>query len=258
MMAIPALPDSPPDQPESFSSSMPDSTGQPTAEPVAVTPPVAPAVLQNARNNRPTSGLRQPTKRTTKATAARVRDSRLPSARTTSVFDRLYKTQTAASKAWMPVRSQARKAATPKRSGKKPSMDDTLKTFHRLHITGTVANTSKRIAAKHPVRFNTPERKKRSPGKNIPSTSTPFRSPVRKSGASPAAYVYSPRMKPLTKLYFHSKYHPGIGKETIDPIKLGYAFFQSFCEYENGNTKSEQVAREIIVAFFKKDFPAGR
>lgn len=65
-------------------------------------------------------------------------------------------------------------------------------------------------------------------------------------------------MKPLTKLTFKSRYHPGLGLETIDPIKLGNQFFQSFCEYENCGIDSEQLAKEIIVAFFKKDFPKGR
>jgi len=71
-------------------------------------------------------------------------------------------------------------------------------------------------------------------------------------------YVYSPRMKPLTTLYFDSKYHPGIGREKVEPIKLGNSFFQSFCEYENGGLTTQQIAREIIIAFFKKDFSSGR
>jgi hypothetical protein len=93
-------------------------------------------------------------------------------------------------------------------------------------------------------------------------------------------------MKPLTKLTFKSRYHPGLGLEVVQPIKLGNHFFQSFCEYENSGLDSEQIAKvsggthlingaslcgtsnrfvviflflqEIIVAFFKKDFPAGR
>jgi hypothetical protein len=65
-------------------------------------------------------------------------------------------------------------------------------------------------------------------------------------------------MKPLTKLTFKSRYHPGLGLESVDPIKLGYSFFQSFCEYENCGIDSPQIAKDIIVAFFKKDFAAGR
>jgi hypothetical protein len=72
-------------------------------------------------------------------------------------------------------------------------------------------------------------------------------------------------MKPLTKLYFVTKFHPGVGPEPIEPISLGYTFFQAFCEYESGGgggggggMGAEQIAKEIIVAFFKKDFPSGR
>ena len=62
----------------------------------------------------------------------------------------------------------------------------------------------------------------------------------------------------LTKLYFISKFHPGVGLEPVEPISLGYTFFQAFCEYESGGLDSEQIAREIILALFKKDFPSGR
>jgi hypothetical protein len=66
-------------------------------------------------------------------------------------------------------------------------------------------------------------------------------------------------MKPITKLYFISKFHPGVGPETIEPLSLGYTFFQAFCEYESsGDVTQEQIAKEIIIAFFKKDFPSGR
>lgn len=70
-------------------------------------------------------------------------------------------------------------------------------------------------------------------------------------------YVYSPRMKPLTTLYFDSKYHH-VPKETVNPLSMGYTFFQNFCEYENGGLTSAEIAREIIIAFFKKDFATGR
>lgn len=196
-----------------------------------------------------------------KAMAQRSRDTRLPTVRTGSVFDRLYKTQTAASKAWTPVRSEARKGkfATPSNRRKATrvtaSVDDSLKVFQRLHITGTVSNTSKRIIPAKEAGAFSPQRKSLTPLKSMQPARTPARTPSRRSKDT---YVYSPRMKPLTKLFFDSKYHPGIGKERVDPIKLGYSFFQVFCEYENEGITSEQIAREIIIAFFKKDFASGR
>ncbi len=240
------------------------TSGQPTAEPMSTVTPPRPG-SQNVTT--PGSSMGRPTK----ATASRSRDTRLPSARTGSVFERLYRTQTAASaasKIWTPVRAEARRGGTfsspspiahrgtptSARSGTS-SVDDSLKIFQRLHITGTVANTSKRLTPKQHGRISTPNKAMRSPAKNIPSTSTPMRSMTTKSKVG---YVYSPRMKPLTALYFDSKYHPGIGREKMDPIKLGYSFFQMLCEYENGGLTSAQLAREIIIAFFKKDFPAGR
>lgn len=208
------------------------------------------------------------TVRPAKATASRSRDTRLPAARTGSVFERLYKTQTAssaASKVWTPVRAEARRGGTfssppPVPSGSRltptsaksdKALEDSLKVFQRLHITGTVSNTSKRLTPKR----HTPSRAMRSPAKIIPSNTTPMKSASKRGTVG---YVYSPRMKPLTALYFDSKYHPGIGREKVDPIKLGYTFFQMFCEYENGGLTSAQIAREIIIAFFKKDFPSGR
>lgn len=246
------------EMPESL---LPTTVTSSTDEQVGVTPPTTPAVTQQqpkqvTRRTTPKSNLRQPQRRnhatSKKSTASRVRDARLPSARSTSVFDRLYKTQTAASKAWIPARSQIRKATTPRSNNS--SIDDALQVFSRLHITGTIANTSKRVTAKHPVRF-TPEKMKKRSQPKTPSR-TPVRTPSRK--AATTSYVYSPRMKPLTKLYFDSKYHPGLGLELVEPLKLGYSFFQAFCEYENGGLDSQQIAREIILAFFKKDFPAGR
>lgn len=181
--------------------------------------------------------------KSSKATAVRSRDVRLPTTRTGSVFDRLYKTQTAASRAWTPARKQARRAK-PLRA----PVEEDLDVFTRLHITGTISNTSKRLTHKHKIRY-TPEKKKLSPMK------TPIHTPAAKKTRD---FVFSPRMKPITKIYFDSKYHPGIGLETVEPIKMGYSFFQAFCEYENGNLDSQQIAKEIILAFFKKDFPAGR
>lgn len=204
-------------------------------------------------------------KGTSKSVAQRSKDKRLPVAKAGSVFDRLYKHQTAASRSWAPVRKEAHKgryavSATSKTSntrrartmGKSASLDDSLQIFQRLHITGTVATSSKRVSPKYPF---TPERKKRTPEKSIPIMKTPLRSASKKTGVS---YMYSPRMKPLTKIYFDSKYHPGIGVQTVDPVKLGNSFFQLFCEYENRGLSTEQLARELIIAFFKKDFPSGR
>lgn len=185
----------------------------------------------------------------TKAKATRSRDSRLPTARaSSSVFDRLYKTQTASSKAWVAARRQNEKIRrTPVKKKKAGGADECSQIFTRLHITGTISQTSKRLyGTKHP---KTPERKART---------RPSLSPAKTPSARKAdEFVYSPRMKPLTKLTFKSRYHPGLGLETIQPIKLGFKFFQQFCEYEHGGIDSEQIARDIIVAFFKKDFPAG-
>lgn len=257
MIAIPALPDSPAEDVPTPSSNAEAGTGQPTAEPNAFSANASSRTAQNF-GKAPLS----------KATTPRTRDIRLPSGKTGSVFDRLYKTQTAASKAWSPARNEARRGGTystptpsssngqrtpPSGRSNASSVDDSTEIFQRLHITGTVANASKRVTPKHSVHLNN-SRSMRSPSKSIPSTHTPL-----KGGKKPkVGYVYSPRMKPVTTLYFDSKYHPGIGKETVDPIKLGYSFFQMFCEYENGGLTTEQIAREIIIAFFKKDFPFGR
>jgi len=65
-------------------------------------------------------------------------------------------------------------------------------------------------------------------------------------------------MKPITRLYFVSKFHPGLGPELVDPISLGYKFFQSFCDFETGGIGSETIAKEIFLALFRKDFPSIR
>ena len=182
---------------------------------------------------------------TTKANSSRSRNSRLPSAKTSSVFDRLYKSHTVASKAYL---SSKRQTVQVKRNPRKiTGTDDCAHIFTRLHITGTLSQTSKRrYGSKHP---QTPKRKPRSR-----SSMSPAKTPSPRFGD---AYMFSPRMKPLTKLTFKSRYHPGVGLETIQPLKLGFNFFQSFCAYEHGDIDEEQIAREIIIAFFKKDFPAG-
>ena len=38
---------------------------------------------------------------------------------------------------------------------------------------------------------------------------------------------------------------------------MGYTFFQTFCEYETGGIDSEHIAKEIFIAFFKKDHSQG-
>eukprot|EP00980_Cylindrotheca_fusiformis_P024088 scaffold11525_cov135-Cylindrotheca_fusiformis.AAC.4 len=173
-----------------------------------------------------------------------------------SVFDRLYKAQTAASRGRQKTQRAAAKAWNPtprnvdvvhRTPSKTLSTDDCSKIFTRLHITSTVSNASKRAKPWHPT---TPANTTRSPLRR-----TPAKTPSTKAGEE---FVYSPRMKPLTKLTFKSKYHPGLGLEVVEPIKLGNQFFQRFCEYENCEIDSEQIAKDIIVAFFKKDFPAGR
>lgn len=264
-MSLPTLPDAAMGDLTSGPSAV---TGEPTAEPLASSPTNWPSTkpAQSATFRGGNKGnMKAP-----KATAPRARDTRLPTVRTGSVFERLYKTHTAASRAMTVARSDARRSGhfstsnnnnnnnnhkkrTPLKLSK-ASVDESMQIFQRLHITGTVANTSKRLTPKSSTRY-TPEVKKRTPKKAIPSTRTPMKTPSREPNV---AYVYSPRMKPLTTLYFDSKYHPGLGRERIDPLKLGYNFFQIFCEYENGVITSEQLARELIIAFFKKDFPSGR
>jgi hypothetical protein len=265
-MAVPTTPaekqavqPTPPTTPAEFAAFA--ATPTPTT---AATPTPTPIVSTTPRSKIPSphqSRLHQPQSRRKKATASRDQHSRLPSSKSSSVFDRLYKTQTAASKTRTPARAQARKTNASNRKGAGAGIDDALKVFSRLHITGTVANTSKRVQPRHYsssiARF-TPEKTRISMEK-AHSMQSPAKTPTHRLSKSPRKnYVYSPRMKPITKLYFDSKYHPGLGVETIEPIKLGYTFFQAFCEYENGGMDSRQLAREMILAFFKKDFPAGR
>lgn len=107
-----------------------------------------------------------------------------------SVFDRLYKTQTAASRsrqkthraaanAWNPNYRHASSAhRTPTNS---LSTDDCSKIFTRLHITSTVSNTSKWAKPRHPT---TPSKTVRSPLRR-----TPAKTPSTKSREE---FVYSP------------------------------------------------------------------
>ena len=200
-----------------------------------------------------------------KGVSSRHRDNRLPSSKTSSVFDRLYKTQTAASKSWAPVRAQVRKGGgmDGTTSGvSSASVDDCHQIFSRLHITGTVANSKKRIGQRHTSssRFSTtPVKKGLGVNTKFPRSgvSSPFspRTPVRTSVGN---LVYSPRMKPKTKLLFTSKHHAGVGVQDVQPISLGYSFFQAFCAYEAGESEPKAIAREVVQAFFRKDFPQER
>ena len=204
-----------------------------------------------------------------KATSSRSKDSRLPTARTGSVFERLYKTQTACTEIRRKSLSQpsgsnngsGTKVATKNRTKRSTrstgtsatfSIDDSAKSFERLCITSTPTRGTSLTTN---LDRSTSKMSFRSPARNIPSTRSPL---LATSKATRVGYVYSPRIKPLTRLYFDSRYHPGIGREMIDPITLGSSFFQVFCEYENGGLSTAQIAREIIIAFFKKDFPSGR
>lgn len=218
-----------------------------------------------------------------KAVSNRARDSRLPSAKTSSVFDRLYKTQTAASKSYAPARSVVRHAgkgvAVEQRSSPTSSStrstttmtEDPAHIFSRLHITGTIANSSKRLSSSHNSKHpkpsssqyrnvrSTPITKVGTPGSHGSgaSASFPF-SPRTPTRTRVGTLVYSPRMKPKTKLLFYSRHHPGLGVQDVQPISLGYSFFQSFCAYEMGEIGAKDVAKEVISAFFRKDFPQER
>jgi hypothetical protein len=107
-----------------------------------------------------------------------------------SVFDRLYKTQTAASRSRQKTHRAAARAWNPKDRNaasihrtptKSLGTDDCSKIFTRLHITTTVSNTSKRVQPRHPT---TPAKTARSP---LPRT--PAKTPSTKPGEG---FVYSP------------------------------------------------------------------
>ena len=240
-----------------------NTTGQQTHE---VQPRTTPNKQHRMTTNK--SRFRSPTYSTTvsqpKSISSRKRDTRLPSSSTSSVFDRLYKTGTAASKSYAPVRSQVRKGGMV--GTKAASIDDCNQVFSRLHITGTAAS-KKRFGQKHPHTrggggATTPSKKglgmtAKSPRSAAGGGSSPFspRTPARTSGGN---LVYSPRMKPKTKLLFSSKHHAGMGVQDVQPISLGYSFFQAFCAYEAGVSESKDIANEVVQAFFRQDFPQGR
>ena len=208
-----------------------------------------------------------------KATAARSLDPRLPAVKSSSVFDRLYKSHTVASKTRsLHSRSKLKPSARAKLSNRKTTglsidVDKDLLNFNRMTIS-----RSRKVSTPHKIRWESNRRKTSFPSFSTPQPKKPMFSdnqaphtaPSKSSPSSivtPRAlqrvYEFSPRMKPLTKLYFISKFHPGVGLEPIEPISLGYTFFQTFCEYETGGINSEDIAKEIFITFFKKDHSQG-
>lgn len=212
---------------------------------------------------------------TNKLVTPRSFDLRLPAVKSSSVFDRLYKSHTASSKSHtLSSRAMLKPSTRAKLPNVKASelsldVEKDLLNFNRMTIS-----RSKRVSTPHKIQldqkggnessfptFSTPQprhRKKRL----SPYEQAPYTAPSKASGSNTFSttprsakrvYEFSPRMKPLTKLYFISKFHPGVGPELIEPISLGYTFFQTFCEYETGGIDSEHIAKEIFVALFKKD-----
>ncbi|KAG7373276.1 hypothetical protein IV203_034000 [Nitzschia inconspicua] len=214
-----------------------------------------------------------------KATASRASDPRLPtvtSTKSSSVFDRLYKSDTVSSRTH---RISSRAMLSPKvraglRNNKVTNVDQELQLFSRLGVSDATPSANSRRSNRTPHKiklsalghtsFSTPPPKLSTYQllHTAPHTAPSKTSVVASSSGTTrrvaARYEFSPRMKPVTKLYFISKFHPGVGLESVDPISLGYTFFQAFCEYESGSMDAPTIAKEILVAFFKKDFPAGR
>jgi len=209
----------------------------------------------------------------TKARASRSLDPRLPAVKSSSVFDRLYKSHTVASKSHtLSSRAKLKPSTRAKLSNRNTSelsidIEKDLLNFNRMTIS-----RSRRVSTPHKIEhkggklsscpsFSTPQPSQRK--KRLSSfVQAPHTAPSKSSASSTFSitprpvkrlYEFSPRMKPLTKLYFISKFHPGVGLEPIEPISLGYTFFQTFCEYETGGIDSEHIAKEIFIAFFKKD-----
>lgn len=96
-----------------------------------------------------------------------------------SVFDRLYKSSTAASRSRLKTHRAASRAPI-----KNIAVDDDCsKIFNRLYISGTISNTSKRVNPRHP---STPSNKNTV---RSPLNRTPAKTPSTKSRDS---FVYSP------------------------------------------------------------------
>ncbi len=207
-----------------------------------------------------------------KATARRSLDHRLPAVKSSSVFDRLYKSHTVSTKSYtMASRTKLKPSTRAKLNNRNTSqLSIDVEKFNRMSIS-----RSKRVSTPHkiqlelkggrgasPFSFSTPQPnqgKKRLASSNLyaPHTAPSKSSSSMATRFSKKVYEFSPRMKPLTKLYFVSKYHPGVGPEPIEPISLGYTFFQTFCEFETGGIDSEHIAKEIFIALFKKDHLKG-
>jgi len=191
--------------------------------------------------------------------------------KSSSVFDRLYKSHTVASKIhYISSRAKLSSTTLAKIPARKTDVEKDLLKFNRMTIS-----RSKRISTPHKIQkiqwggptstFSTPQPRK-SKKRTSPYDQTPWSAPSKSSNicGAPIAttprsatqvYEFSPRMKPITKLYFVSKFHPGVGLEPIEPISLGYHFFQTFCEFEaSGGIDSEHIAKEIFLVFFKKRF----
>eukprot|EP00531_Pseudo-nitzschia_arenysensis_P019248 CAMPEP_0116154450 /NCGR_PEP_ID=MMETSP0329-20121206/21785_1 /TAXON_ID=697910 /ORGANISM="Pseudo-nitzschia arenysensis, Strain B593" /LENGTH=325 /DNA_ID=CAMNT_0003651427 /DNA_START=164 /DNA_END=1138 /DNA_ORIENTATION=- len=223
-----------------------------------------------------------------KATARRSLDHRLPAVKSSSVFDRLYKSHTVSTKSYtMSSRAKLKPSTRAKLSTRnfKPSTRAKLSTINKSELTIDVEkfnrmsiSRSKRVSTPHkikleskggrgtsPFSFSTPQpnqgKKRFSSNLHAPHTAPSKSSNGSSFNMTPRfskkVYEFSPRMKPLTKLYFVSKYHPGVGPEPIKPISLGYTFFQTFCEFETGGIDSEHIAKEIFIALFKKDHAQG-
>lgn len=214
-----------------------------------------------------------------KATAPKSLDPRLRAVKSSSVFDRLYKSHTVASKSHT---LSSRANLKPSTRAKLPNFNNSflsidvekdLSNFNSMNIS-----RSRKVSTPHKIRlehkgvrmtsfpsFSTPQpiqRKKRlSSYEQAPHTAPSKSSSSSTFSVLPRSakrvYEFSPRMKPLTKLYFVSKFHPGVGLEPIEPISLGYTFFQTFCEYETGGIDSQHIAKELFIAFFKKDHSMG-
>ena len=246
-----------------------------------------PFKLQPNTSTPKTTAIRSTPNFSKKATASRV-DSRLPAVKSTSVFDRLYKSHTVASKSHnLTTRAKMRPSTRAKLPSRGTSARKSASEIEKdlLVFSSMSISKSNRMSTPHKINwapkatkssssfsFATPQPRKKRPSSS--SYQAPYTAPTKSSSSaagsssmstpiitprsSKRVYEFSPRMKPITKLYYVSKFHPGLGLEPVEPISLGYTFFQTFCEYETGGIDSETIAKEIFLAFFRKDFPSIR
>jgi len=202
--------------------------------------------------------------------AQRTVTPRLPAVRSSSVFDRLYKSHTISSKSHTLAARAGLKASTranlPNKNPCGIPIDEELSNFHRMAISRAnrpttphkIDRETRKVRAGAPFSTPQPNQRKRPSSQHRGPFTAPSKSSAGSSFGGTArsakrVYEFSPRMKPLTKLYFVSKF----GLEPVEPISLGYTFFQTFCEYETGGMDTEQISKEIFVAFFKKDHSRG-